>query len=94
VRALCEGCQEWKEEAMQLWKSGWAGIYPPSSSSRKVIDTIASTYWHVYMVDNNFMDGDIFRVFSQLLNLDPNAGSPIIRPQKARAEQEGIRLTL
>ena len=83
VRAVdARAPQEWKEEAMQLWRSGWANIYPAASSARKVIDTIASTYWHVYMVDNNFIDGDIFRVFSQLLSLDPHAGSPVIRPQK------------
>jgi len=72
----------WKDEAIQLWTSAWGNIYTSNSNSRKVIDTIAQTYWHVYMVDNNFVDGDIFRVFSQILSLDPYAGSPVILPKR------------
>lgn len=71
----------WKDEALQLWTSGWGVIYGPNSASRKVIDTIGHTYWHVYMVDNDYVNGDIFRVFGDLLSLDPYAGSPVILPK-------------
>ena len=46
---------------------------------------IADTYWHVYMVDNDFVHGDLFKVFRTLLNLDLHAGSPVILPKKAPA---------
>ena len=69
--------QVWKDEAFELWTSVWGSIYPSSSASRKVIAGIAATYYHVYMVDNNFVDGDIFAAFKHLLNADPYAGSPV-----------------
>ena len=69
--------QVWKDEAFELWTSVWGSIYPSSSASRKVIAGIAATYYHVYMVDNNFVDGDIFAAFKHLLNVDPYAGSPV-----------------
>ena len=72
----------WKDEAFQLWTAAWANIYPPDSQSRKVVQEMADNYWHVYMVDNDFVQGDLYQVFRALLNLDLHAGSPVIRPKK------------
>jgi methylenetetrahydrofolate reductase (NADPH) len=75
----------WKDEAFELWRSGWGSIYPAESAARKVVHEMAATYWHVYMVDNNFIDGDLYKVFWSLLQLDPCAGSPVILPKKPPA---------
>mmetsp|Transcript_8171 Transcript_8171/g.27444 ORF Transcript_8171/g.27444 Transcript_8171/m.27444 type:complete len:385 (+) Transcript_8171:939-2093(+) len=76
--------QIWSEEAMDMWKSVWASIYPERSESRSLIKKIHASYWHVYMVDNDFVKGDIFKVFSEILSLDPYAGSPVITSIKVR----------
>ncbi|EKX53021.1 hypothetical protein GUITHDRAFT_51215, partial [Guillardia theta CCMP2712] len=56
----------YSEEAMDMWKSVWASIYPERSESRSLIKKIHASYWHVYMVDNDFVKGDIFKVFSEV----------------------------
>lgn len=59
----------WKDEAFALWESDWAAIYGGSTCSREVITNIASSYVLVNIVDNNFVDGDIFSVFASLFYL-------------------------
>jgi len=56
----------WKDEAFALWESNWGMIYPEGSSSRALIQSIMGSYFLVNMVDNNFVDGDIWRVFDFL----------------------------
>ena len=54
----------WKEEAFQLWLSDWASLYPEGSVSHKVISEIPETHYLVNIVENNFVNGDIFEVFT------------------------------
>jgi methylenetetrahydrofolate reductase (NADPH) len=52
----------WKDEAFGLWRS-WSHICPEDSPSCAVFEQIMNSYFLVNMVDNNFIDGDIFKVF-------------------------------
>jgi len=56
----------WKDEAFGLFRSQWALLFDPESSSRKLIDTMIDTYFLVNIVDNNFVDGDIFGLFDEI----------------------------
>lgn len=55
----------WKDEAFALWMY-WADSYDEGSNSRKFVTGIHDTYYLVNIVDNNFVDGDIFALFEGL----------------------------
>jgi len=57
----------WKDEAFALWRSQWATLYEEGSPSRRVIDSVTDTYFLVNIVDNNFINGDIFAIFNHLI---------------------------
>jgi len=57
----------WKDEAFGLWKSTWASIYQEGSDSRKLLENMIDSYYLVSMVDNNYIDGEIFAVFDDLI---------------------------
>jgi len=57
----------WKDEAYALWKSNWASIYAEGSESRKLLDGMINKYYLVAMVDNNYIDGNIFALFDEIL---------------------------
>lgn len=59
----------WKDEAFALWKSQWGSLYDPNSASFKLIESIANTYYLVNIVDNNFISGNIFAIFEDLLGI-------------------------
>ena len=48
----------WSEEAFALWTKVWGKLYDPESQSRKVIDHIATSYYLVNLVDNDFPKGN------------------------------------
>jgi methylenetetrahydrofolate reductase (NADPH) len=79
----------WTEEAFAMWHSAWAAIYPEGSASRALVESIHDTYWHACIVDNDYVGGDIFKIFAQILNLNPRDGTPVIRPIKGPAAGEG-----
>eukprot|EP01112_Ceratiomyxa_fruticulosa_P001734 TRINITY_DN118_c0_g3_i1.p1 TRINITY_DN118_c0_g3~~TRINITY_DN118_c0_g3_i1.p1 ORF type:complete len:590 (-),score=124.48 TRINITY_DN118_c0_g3_i1:117-1886(-) len=56
----------WKDEAFALWKSRWANEYAEGTESRTVLDNVINSYYLVNIVDNNFVDGDLFQIFVQL----------------------------
>ncbi|XP_074626835.1 methylenetetrahydrofolate reductase (NADPH)-like isoform X1 [Acropora palmata] len=64
--------QFWKDEAFALWKHQWGSIYPESSKSREIIDTIHDTYYLVNLVDNDYVAGnrlfDILHIVLKKLN--------------------------
>lgn len=57
----------WKDEAFSLWQSEWGALYEPDSKSRELIDDIHDNWWLVDLVDNDFVNGDIFKPFFELL---------------------------
>lgn len=66
-----ESFKAWSVEAYSLWKSNWASIYDGEASAEQrraieLIDEIHDSYWLVNMVDNDFIAGDIFKVFARL----------------------------
>mmetsp|Transcript_29453 Transcript_29453/g.70821 ORF Transcript_29453/g.70821 Transcript_29453/m.70821 type:complete len:246 (-) Transcript_29453:411-1148(-) len=63
----------WKEEAFEMWESTWMSIYTEGSAARALLKTIHSTYYHVYIVDNDFVNGDLFQLFSQVLGEELSA---------------------
>merc|ERR1719171_3088345 len=48
----------WKDEAFSLWGE-WSSIYAEGSDSKKLIESIADTYYLVNIVDDNFVCGDL-----------------------------------
>jgi methylenetetrahydrofolate reductase (NADPH) len=57
----------WKDEAFALWIQQWGKIYPDNSESAEVIQEIHDTYFLVNVVDNDYVNGDMFAFFQKLL---------------------------
>jgi len=57
----------WKDEAFALWMSQWGSLYPQHSPSWELIDDIANTFFLVNIVDNDFINGDIFSIFDAII---------------------------
>lgn len=58
----------WKDEAFALWKRSWGSIYEDDTDGVKLIEQIHDTFFLVSIVDNNFVSGDIFKVFESILS--------------------------
>jgi len=55
--------QIWKDEAFELWLIDWASIYEKNSVSYKLIKEIHDSYYLVNIVDNDYVNGNIFEIF-------------------------------
>eukprot|EP00276_Gloeochaete_wittrockiana_P005145 CAMPEP_0184655738 /NCGR_PEP_ID=MMETSP0308-20130426/14383_1 /TAXON_ID=38269 /ORGANISM="Gloeochaete witrockiana, Strain SAG 46.84" /LENGTH=592 /DNA_ID=CAMNT_0027092455 /DNA_START=195 /DNA_END=1973 /DNA_ORIENTATION=+ len=64
----------WKDEAFGLWTSQWGNIYAEDSKSRAVIKEVAEGFFLVNIVDNNFINSDIFAIFRNILPDFPSNG--------------------
>lgn len=53
----------WKDEAFALWLSLWASLYDSASTAATLIREIHDTYFLVSIVDNDFINGDIWSIF-------------------------------
>jgi len=58
----------WKDEAFALWKTQWAKIYEPGSVAHTTIMNMHDSYFLVAIVDNNFISGNIFSLFENVLS--------------------------
>lgn len=58
----------WKDEAFSLWNSMWGSLYEKESESQKLIRAIHDSYFLVSIVENDFVHGDIWALFSDGLN--------------------------
>ncbi|KAL5724236.1 hypothetical protein ACHQM5_007520 [Ranunculus cassubicifolius] len=56
----------WKDEAFDIWTKGWARMYPEDDSSRTLLEQVKNSYYLVSLVDNDFVNGDLFAVFKEL----------------------------
>mmetsp|Transcript_7998 Transcript_7998/g.49408 ORF Transcript_7998/g.49408 Transcript_7998/m.49408 type:complete len:560 (-) Transcript_7998:194-1873(-) len=54
----------WKDEAFSIWLSVWASAYEEGSRSRQLLQEIHDTYYLVNIVDNDFVQGDLFSLFA------------------------------
>ncbi|KAF0753788.1 hypothetical protein AaE_005582, partial [Aphanomyces astaci] len=53
----------WKDEAFSLWLSMWASLYHDESAAHALIHQIRDSFFLVSIVDNNFVNGDIWDAF-------------------------------
>ena len=55
----------WKDEAFQLWVEAWASVYDETSASYSLLWGIHDSFYLVNIVDEDYVDGDIFKVFQE-----------------------------
>ncbi|DBA03625.1 TPA: hypothetical protein N0F65_006804 [Lagenidium giganteum] len=53
----------WKDEAFSLWLSMWASLYDDESKAAELIHEIHDSYFLVSIVDNDFVNGNIWDIF-------------------------------
>jgi methylenetetrahydrofolate reductase (NADPH) len=51
-----------QDEAFGLWTSEWGSLYDKGSRSSQIIEEIATTWYLVSVVDNDFVKGDLFSI--------------------------------
>ncbi|KAL3621577.1 Methylenetetrahydrofolate reductase 2 [Castilleja foliolosa] len=56
----------WKDEAFEIWSRGWAKLYPETDPSKKLLEEVESSYYLVSLVDNDYINGDLFSVFKDI----------------------------
>ncbi|PIA59759.1 hypothetical protein AQUCO_00400570v1 [Aquilegia coerulea] len=56
----------WKDEAFEIWTKVWAHMYPEDDSSKSLLEKIQSSYFLVSLVDNDYINGDLFAAFKEL----------------------------
>ncbi|KAL5549748.1 hypothetical protein UlMin_004979, partial [Ulmus minor] len=56
----------WKDEAFEIWSRGWASLYPEDDPSKKVLEEVQNNYFLASLVDNDYINGDLFAVFADL----------------------------
>ncbi|KAF1896307.1 hypothetical protein Lal_00018590 [Lupinus albus] len=54
----------WKDEAFEIWSRGWAALYPEGDISRKLVEEVGGSYFLVSLVENDYVNGDLFGVFA------------------------------
>ena len=53
-----------QDEAFGLWTSEWGALYEKGSRSNQIIEEIASTWYLVSVVDNDYVNGDLFTLLN------------------------------
>ena len=56
----------WKDEAFEIWLEEWAALYEEESTPRRLIEEIHDSYWLLNLVENDYINGDIFAIFRDL----------------------------
>jgi methylenetetrahydrofolate reductase (NADPH) len=56
----------WREEAFALLRTHWLELYEEGSASRALLQKVHDTYFLVSLVDNDFVNGDIWAPFDEL----------------------------
>ncbi|KAL9233039.1 hypothetical protein vseg_008082 [Gypsophila vaccaria] len=56
----------WKDEAFEIWSRSWASLYSEGDSSKNLLEEVQGSYYLVSLVDNDYVKGDLFSVFSDL----------------------------
>jgi methylenetetrahydrofolate reductase (NADPH) len=57
----------WSKEAFQLWIEAWAVLYEDETDSAGLIHEIHDTYLLVAIIDNDFIDSDMYAIFRQVM---------------------------
>eukprot|EP01133_Synstelium_polycarpum_P016090 gene16090-19147_t len=66
----------WKDEAFALWQSRWAHSYPEDSTGRLLLDDMIDSYYLINVVDNNFVNGNVFAPFYDVVKTGTESSSP------------------
>jgi len=58
----------WKKEAFSIWQKSWISLLPPQvcPDAIQIIKGMAKSYYLVNLVENNYMTGDLFRIFKEV----------------------------
>ncbi|KAK9125803.1 hypothetical protein Scep_014649 [Stephania cephalantha] len=56
----------WKDEAFEIWTRMWARVYQEGDSSITLLEGVQKTYFLVSLVDNDYVNGDLFAVFNDI----------------------------
>ncbi|CAA2996622.1 probable methylenetetrahydrofolate reductase [Olea europaea var. sylvestris] len=56
----------WKDEAFETWSKGWAKLYPEGDPSAKLLEEVQRNYFLVSLVDNDYINGDMFVAFKDI----------------------------
>lgn len=59
----------WKKEAFALWTEDWANCYPEGSASYRLLHEIQENFMLVNIVENDYIEGNIFRWFENYLEI-------------------------
>ncbi|CAM9315790.1 unnamed protein product [Discosporangium mesarthrocarpum] len=72
----------WKDEAFRLWIDLWASLYNDESKSAALLHELHDTYFLVAIVDNDYISGNLWEVFEELMGAEPNSpeGKKPVRP--------------
>ncbi|GJD09366.1 Probable methylenetetrahydrofolate reductase [Galdieria sulphuraria] len=57
----------WKEEAFSIWTELWGRLYEKDSTSQQILRHIHDNFMLVNVVDNDYVAGDIFRLFDDVV---------------------------
>ena len=60
----------WKDEAFEIWTNEWGALYDEGTASRQLLDEFYESYWLLNLVENDYINGDIFAIFRKLGVLD------------------------
>ena len=53
-----------QDEAFSLWETEWASLYDAGSTGHQIIQNIMDCWYLVSVVENDYINGDVFRVFN------------------------------
>ena len=51
----------WKKDAFNMWMKDWGDIYEVGSRSHQILKQIQSSFYLVFVVDNDFVEGDLIK---------------------------------
>ena len=51
----------WKEDAFKMWMKDWGDIYEEGSQSHNLLKEIQTTFYLVFVVDNDYVKGDLLK---------------------------------
>mmetsp|Transcript_16542 Transcript_16542/g.24882 ORF Transcript_16542/g.24882 Transcript_16542/m.24882 type:complete len:616 (+) Transcript_16542:55-1902(+) len=59
----------WSKEAFQLWLEAWAVLYDDETESCAFIHDVHDTYYLVAIIDNEYIDSDMYAIFRRVLSM-------------------------
>ena len=57
----------WKDDAFNLWLNEWAKIYDKDTESYKLLKNIHDTFYLVFIVDNDYINGNLLNYLNNLI---------------------------